>query len=53
MMATMKAAKMNPWGIGGLDESPFIALESMVNAGVHSNTNTYMEPSKSDWIRPK
>lgn len=41
---SMNVAKMKPWGM----------LSSFgLRAGVHRNTNVYMEPSKSDWIAPR
>ena len=30
----------------------YVALP-VVNAGVHSNTNEYIEPSNKDWINPR
>ena len=46
---------MKPWGIGGDDESVKFtgSFDAFVNAGVHSSTKTYIEPSNSDWIKPK
>lgn len=39
---------MKPCGIGGFDESDLSISCLIVNAGVHSNTKTYIEPSNND-----
>ena len=39
--------------MGGFDESLILAFESIVKAGVHSNTNTYIDPSNSECIKHK
>lgn len=51
----MYAANMKPCGMGGVDEffKSTGSADAFVNAGVHSSTNTYIEPSNSDCIRPK
>ena len=43
MEATMKQAKIMPWGICSLWGA---------RAGVHKNTNVYMDPSNSDCMAP-
>lgn len=46
----MNAAKMKPCGMTGEDESDRSKTPSAAfdNAGVHSSTKTYMEPSNID-----
>ena len=43
MLASMKMAKMNPWGM---------ASSRGASAGVQRNTKVYMDASKSAWMAP-